>query len=138
MNRALKQISVAFTMLAVVLAFTVPIAQACCVAPQFVRLTGTFYRPGEKSMEPGGNTFTVYTQYSKWILRVQKAESPGMFDWQVLQNTLPRSFYLLGPKDLIASLQNPIIAGRAVTVEGYFETNSDNIINVTAIANVAK
>lgn len=138
MNKALEQKSVAFAALAVVLALVVPIAQACCVAPQFVRLTGTFYRTGEKSTEPGGNTFTVYTQSSKWIFRVQKAESPGMFDWQVLQNILPQSFYLLGPRDLIASLENPIIAGRSVTIEGYFETNSDNIINVTAIANVAE
>lgn len=126
-----------FVLFAVVLAFVVPAARAN-VARRLVRLTGTFYRPGETDAENGVKTFRVSTSHTKWIFDVHKAQEGGKFDWQVLQNILPPSFYFMGPKNLIASLDTPEIAGKLITVEGYIHTDASNVFEVTAIKNVAE
>lgn len=127
-----------FVLFAVVLAFFVPVAQAA--APQLVRLTGVLSRAGEKGVEQGANTFTVYapTPCTGWIFDVKMAQEGGKFDWEVLRNVFPPRLYFLGAENLITFLEQPEMAGKLITVEGYFHSVPENIFEVTAIRNVAE
>lgn len=105
----------------VVLGVFVPFAQGG-QAIQLVRLTGNLYLPGQNGARQGADTFTVFTQGKEWIFNVKAAQdlTGNETGWEILQNTFPPVLNFRGPQNFIRPLEDPKIAGKLVTVEGYF------------------
>ena len=102
--------------------------------PPLLRLTGTFYPPGENGAKESMNTFKVLIHNKEWIFDLEKAQNvtgskPGR---EILQKVFPPVLAFRGPENLIASLEKPEIGCEPKTIEGYIYS-ADRVLRVTAI-----
>ncbi len=111
-----------------------PVVQAPAASPQFISLTGTLHSPGEKGMA-GLNTCTISVQGKEWVFDVKKAQNlqGNELGLDILQNVFPSTLRFMGPKNLLASLEQPEVAGKLVTIQGYINVPY-NALQVTAIS----
>jgi hypothetical protein len=102
--------------------------------PHLISLTGIFYPLGKNGVR-GWDAFTIYIQGKEWwIFDVKKARDiSGMeLGMVLLEELFPSTLRLVGLKNLIASLENPDMAGKLVTVQGYLLV-AYNMLEVTAV-----
>jgi hypothetical protein len=88
--------------------------------PPVVRFVGTF-QPFSEQGAGGLNTLTVFVQNQKWLFQVNRVDTvtgsdPGMM---LLNYIFPPQLRFFGPPNRIAPLENPEIAGKQVTLEGF-------------------
>ncbi|MGA2516179.1 MAG: hypothetical protein ABSG44_06475 [Thermodesulfobacteriota bacterium] len=130
------------TLFMAILWLLAPIAQAEAgeldrLSGPLLSLTGTLYRPGEKAVA-GSYTFGLYLNgKEQWILDVKAARdiselTPGL---AVLRDLFPSTLNVMGPKNLIAALENPELADKPIVIEGYIHV-AHNLMEVTAIRNI--
>jgi hypothetical protein len=106
-------------------------------APQLVSLTGILHPPGEKGVA-GIDAFTIYIQGKEcWIFDVKQARDisgmePGL---AILQDLFPSTLRLVGPQNLIFSLEKPELSDKLITVQGYLHV-AYNMLKVIAVKNV--
>ncbi len=108
------------------------------VAPQLVSLTGILHPIGEKGVT-GLNTFEVYIQGKEWwIFDVKEARDisgmePGM---AILRDLFPSRLRLVGPPNLILSLEKPELSDKLITIQGYLHV-AYNMLEVTTVKNAS-
>ncbi len=102
-------------------------------------ITGTLYRPGEKAVM-GPYTFGLYLNgKEQWILDVKSARDVSELasGLAVLRDLLfPSTLNVMGPKNLIATLESPELTGKPIVIEGYVYV-AHNLMEVTAIRNIS-
>ncbi len=101
-------------------------------APPLISLTGILYPPEQKMT--GMYSFTVFVKNREWIFIVEEARNISGLEpaQKILRDLFPATLYLWGSNKLITPLENPEIAGRLITIEGYILVAS-NIVEVRTV-----
>jgi hypothetical protein len=87
--------------------------------PPVVRMTGTLQPVGDQG--GGLNALTISVHDKQWIFKVTRLDTttgtdPGML---LLSYIFPPELRFFGPPERLAPLENPEVAGKPVTLEGF-------------------
>lgn len=102
--------------------------------PPLVRIIGAF-APVDDTQRSNLQTLSVQVKAQKWKMRIREIKAltaTNTSGWGLLKNLFPPHLRLVGPKELLAPLQQPDIAGKPFILEGRLYVG-DHMLYVTAV-----
>lgn len=101
--------------------------------PQRVSLQGAFYPLDDKKQSASLHTFHFFVNQEEWLFTVNKARdlSGNMDMSHLLHYISPPILKLRGPENIIKTLQDPMLSGKPVKIEGLLYYG-DGILQVTS------